>query len=91
VNALLNNACVAPFKRLLDTRFEDGSRVMATSLGVPLLCRAAAVPLTRRSGGGAIDNIASVSGRRARTLASRLKRGPHRPFECAPVTGRPGL
>ena len=68
LDALVNNAGVAVFKPLLDTSFDDWSRVMATNLNGPFLCSQAAVPLMLQSGGGAIVNIASISGLRASTL-----------------------
>ena len=68
LDALVNNAGVAVFKPLLDTRFEDWSRIMATNLDGPFLCSQAAVPLMLEHGGGAIVNIASISGLRASTL-----------------------
>ena len=68
LDALVNNAGVAVFKPLLDTSFDDWSRVMATNLNGPFLCSQAAVPLMLQSGGGAIVNISSISGLRASTL-----------------------
>ena len=68
IDALINNAGVAVFKTMLETSFEEWSRVMATNLNGPFLCCQAAVPLMLRSGGGAIVNIASISGLRASTL-----------------------
>lgn len=68
LDALVNNAGVAVFKPLRETSFEDWSHVMATNLNGPFLCSQAAVPLMLQSGGGAIVNIASISGLRASTL-----------------------
>lgn len=68
LDALVNNAGVAVFKPLLQTTFEEWSHVMATNLNGPFLCSQAAVPLMLRNGGGAIVNIASISGLRASTL-----------------------
>lgn len=68
LDALVNNAGVAVFKPLLDTSFEDWSRVLATNLNGPFLCSQAAVPLMLKGGAGAIVNIASISGLRASTL-----------------------
>ncbi len=68
LDALINNAGVAVFKPLQETSFDDWSHVMATNLNGPFLCSQAAVPLMLQSGGGAIVNIASISGLRASTL-----------------------
>ncbi len=68
LDALVNNAGVAVFKPLRDTTFEDWSQVLATNLNGPFLCSQAAVPLMLQGGGGAIVNIASISGLRASTL-----------------------
>ncbi len=68
LDALVNNAGVAVFKPLLDTSFADWTRVMATNLNGPFLCSQAALPRMLASGGGAIVNIASISGLRASTL-----------------------
>ncbi len=68
LDALVNNAGVAVFKPLLDTRFEDWTRVLATNLNGPFLCSQAAVSMMLKGGGGAIVNIASISGLRASTL-----------------------
>ncbi len=68
LDALVNNAGVALFKPLLETSFAEWSLVMATNLDGPFLCSQAATPLLLKSGGGAIVNIASISGLRASTL-----------------------
>ncbi len=68
LDALVNNAGVAVFKPLLETGFDDWSRVLATNLNGPFLCSQAAVPLMLEGGGGSIVNIASISGLRASTL-----------------------
>jgi meso-butanediol dehydrogenase / (S,S)-butanediol dehydrogenase / diacetyl reductase len=68
LDALVNNAGIAVFKPLLDTRFDEWQQVLATNLSGPFLCTQAAVPLMLRSGGGAVVNIASISGLRASTL-----------------------
>ncbi len=68
LDALVNNAGVALFKPLLETGFAEWSLVMATNLDGPFLCSQAATPLLLKSGGGAIVNIASISGLRASTL-----------------------
>jgi NAD(P)-dependent dehydrogenase (short-subunit alcohol dehydrogenase family) len=68
INALVNNAGVAVFKPLVDTSFDEWRRVMATNLDGAFLCSQACVPAMRRTGGGSIVNIASISGLRASTL-----------------------
>ncbi len=68
IDALVNNAGVAVFKPLVDTSFDEWRRVMAVNLDGPFLCSQACVPVMRRGGGGAIVNIASISGLRASTL-----------------------
>lgn len=68
VDALINNAGVAVFKPLVQTSFEEWRHVMGTNLDGVFLCSQAVVPLMRRHGGGAIVNIASISGLRASTL-----------------------
>jgi meso-butanediol dehydrogenase/(S,S)-butanediol dehydrogenase/diacetyl reductase len=68
VDALVNNAGVAVFKPLVQTSFEEWRYVMGVNLDGAFLCSQAAVPLMRRHGGGAIVNIASISGLRASTL-----------------------
>lgn len=70
VDALVNNAGVAIFKPLADTTFEEWRHVMATNLDGAFLCTQAFVPLMRKTGGGSIVNIASISGLRASTLRS---------------------
>lgn len=67
IDALVNNAGVAVFKPLVQTSFEEWRYVMATNLDGAFLCSQACVPLLRRQG-GAIVNIASISGLRASTL-----------------------
>jgi meso-butanediol dehydrogenase/(S,S)-butanediol dehydrogenase/diacetyl reductase len=67
IDALVNNAGVAVFKPLVSTTFEEWRYVMATNLDGAFLCSQACVPLLRRQG-GAIVNIASISGLRASTL-----------------------
>lgn len=68
LDALVNNAGIAVFKPLLDTAFDEWRDVMATNLDGPFLCTQAAAPLMLRGGGGAVVNIASISGLRASTL-----------------------
>jgi meso-butanediol dehydrogenase / (S,S)-butanediol dehydrogenase / diacetyl reductase len=68
IDALVNNAGVAVFKRIGDTSFEEWRQVMATNLDGPFLCTQAVAPVMLRGGGGAVVNIASISGLRASTL-----------------------
>src|SRR5262245_46815678 len=68
LDALVNNAGVAIFKPIAETTFEDWSFVLGTNLNGPFLCTQACAPLMQHSGGGAIVNIASISGLRASTL-----------------------
>jgi NAD(P)-dependent dehydrogenase (short-subunit alcohol dehydrogenase family) len=68
LDALVNNAGIAVFKPLLHTAFDEWRDVLATNLDGPFLCTQAAAPLMLRHGGGAVVNIASISGLRASTL-----------------------
>lgn len=68
IDALVNNAGVAVFKRIGQTSFEEWRTVMATNLDGAFLCTQAAAPVMLRGGGGAVVNIASISGLRASTL-----------------------
>jgi len=68
LDALVNNAGIAIFKPLLETKQADWERVLAVNLTGPFLCTQAAAPLMRETGGGAIVNITSISGLRASTL-----------------------
>jgi NAD(P)-dependent dehydrogenase (short-subunit alcohol dehydrogenase family) len=68
LDALVNNAGVAIFKPIGETTFDDWQAVMATNLNGPFICTQACVPLLMASSGGAVVNIASISGLRASTL-----------------------
>ncbi len=68
VDALVNNAGVAVFKPVLETSFEEWRMVMATNLDGAFLCTQAFGALMAKNGGGAIVNVASISGLRASTL-----------------------
>jgi NAD(P)-dependent dehydrogenase (short-subunit alcohol dehydrogenase family) len=68
LDALVNNAGIAVFKPLLETTYEEWQRVMDVNLTGPFLCVQACAPIMMRNGGGAIVNIASISGLRASTL-----------------------
>ena len=67
LHALVNNAGVADFGPIEETSFERWRTVMETNLDGPFLCAQAAIPALKETG-GAIVNIASISGLRASTL-----------------------
>jgi NAD(P)-dependent dehydrogenase (short-subunit alcohol dehydrogenase family) len=68
VNALVNNAGVAIFKPVFETSFEEWRTVLNTNLDGAFICSQTFGPLMVERGGGAIVNIASISGLRASTL-----------------------
>ena len=68
IDALVNNAGVAVFKPLLETTYEEWSRVMAVNLDGPFLCTQACARVMLNNGGGSVVNICSISGLRASTL-----------------------
>ena len=68
IDALVNNAGVAVFKPIGETSFEEWRKVLATNLDGAFLCTQACAPVMLKTGGGAIVNIASISGLRASTL-----------------------
>jgi meso-butanediol dehydrogenase / (S,S)-butanediol dehydrogenase / diacetyl reductase len=68
IDALVNNAGVATFKPIGETTFDEWRWVMATNLDGPFICTQACAPLMLKNGGGAVVNIASISGLRASTL-----------------------
>jgi NAD(P)-dependent dehydrogenase (short-subunit alcohol dehydrogenase family) len=67
IDALVNNAGIADFGPIEDTTFARWREVMATNLDGVFLCSQAAIPHLRETG-GAIVNVASISGLRASTL-----------------------
>ncbi|MFD1883351.1 SDR family NAD(P)-dependent oxidoreductase [Paracoccus pacificus] len=67
IDALVNNAGVALFSRAARTNFAQWREVMETNLDGVFLCTQAATPALAVQG-GAIVNIASISGLRASTL-----------------------
>ncbi len=68
VDALVNNAGVAVFKPVLETSFKEWRAVLSTNLDGAFLCTQAFAPAMIQNGGGAVVNIASISGLRASTL-----------------------
>ena len=68
LDGLVNNAGIADFGPIAQTSLEIWNAIMATNLTGPYLMVQAAAPVMLRSGGGAIVNIASISGHRASTL-----------------------
>lgn len=68
LDALVNNAGIAVFKPILETTAAEWDRVLAVNLGGAFHCTQAAAPLMLKGGGGAVVNIASISGLRASTL-----------------------
>jgi len=68
VDALVNNAGVAVFKPVFETSFEEWRTVLGTNLDGAFICSQVFGNLIVRNGGGAIVNIASISGLRASTL-----------------------
>jgi NAD(P)-dependent dehydrogenase (short-subunit alcohol dehydrogenase family) len=68
IDALVNNAGIAIFKPVLDTSFAEWQRVLSVNLNGAFNCTHACAPYMMKAGGGAIVNIASISGLRASTL-----------------------
>lgn len=68
IDALVNNAGIAVFKPLLETSYEEWQRVLAVNLTGPFLLVQACAPVMLKGGGGAVVNVASISGLRASTL-----------------------
>ncbi|MDE2372426.1 MAG: SDR family oxidoreductase, partial [Burkholderiales bacterium] len=68
IDCLVNNAGVAVFKPMLQTSYAEWRHVLGTNLDGAFLCTQACAPVMLRTGGGAIVNIASISGLRASTL-----------------------
>ena len=101
LDALVNNAGVADFGPMGDTAFDQWHTVMATNLDGVFLCSQAAAPALKEKG-GAIVNIASISGLRASTLRVAYgtseaavmhltqQRTPNSASSvCAPIASRP--
>lgn len=74
IDALVNNAGVAIFKPILETSYAEFRHVLGTNLDGAFLCTQSAAPVMLRGvaqgvqRGGAVVNIASISGLRASTL-----------------------
>lgn len=68
IDALVNNAGVAVFKPLLEHTFDEWRQVMSVNLDGAFLCTQTCAPVMLKSGGGAVVNIASISGLRASAL-----------------------
>lgn len=68
IDALVNNAGIAIFKPILETTFAEWRHVLDVNLGGAFLCTHACAPHMLKGGGGAVVNIASISGLRASTL-----------------------
>ena len=60
IDTLVNNAGIAVFKPVMDTNFEEWTKVMETNLSGPFVCTQACVPTILRGGGGSIVNITSI-------------------------------
>jgi meso-butanediol dehydrogenase / (S,S)-butanediol dehydrogenase / diacetyl reductase len=67
IDALINNAGIAIFKKAEEITFSDWANIMATNLNGPFMCSQAALPGLLLAK-GSIVNIASISGVRASTL-----------------------
>ncbi|HEY2254259.1 MAG TPA: SDR family oxidoreductase [Variovorax sp.] len=68
IDALVNNAGIAIFKPIGETSFEEWRSVLGVNLDGAFLCTQACAPVMLQTGGGAVVNIASISGLRASTL-----------------------
>ena len=68
IDMLVNNAGIAEFKPMLETTYEEWSRILAVNLNGPFICTQACAPFMLKNEGGSIVNIASISGLRASTL-----------------------
>ena len=68
IDVLVNNAGIAEFKPMLETTYEEWSRILAVNLNGPFICSQACAPIMLKNEGGSIINIASISGLRASTL-----------------------
>ena len=62
LDVLVNNAGHIVYKTILDTSDEEWDRVMAVNVRSMFVHCRAAIPVLRDQGGGAIVNVASISG-----------------------------
>jgi len=67
LDILVNNAGIAPNRLLMEQSLDEWEKVLRTNLTGTFLCTKAAVPMMEEVGGGAIVNIASISGQRGAT------------------------
>ena len=65
IDVMVNNAGIAEFKPMLETSYEEWSRILAVNLNGPFICTQACAPFMLKNEGGSIVNIASISGLRA--------------------------
>ena len=70
LDGLVNNAFVSHQAEIVDTTLEDWRRVFTVNVEAVFVGVRAALPVMKAQGGGAIVNIASVSGVRARVGAA---------------------
>lgn len=68
IDALVNNAGIAVFKKLLETTYDEWRRVLEVNLSGPFICTQLCAPVMLRNGGGSVVNITSISGLRASSL-----------------------
>lgn len=67
LDILVNNAGIAPNRLIVEQSLDEWERVLRVNLTGTFLCSKAAVPMMEKAGGGAIVNIASISGQRGAT------------------------
>ncbi len=68
IDKLVNNAGIAVFKPVMETSYDEFRAVLNTNLDGAFIFTQAVVPAMLKAGGGAIVNIAAISGLRASTL-----------------------
>lgn len=68
LDALVNNAGIAIFKPVMETTYEEWSRILDVNLSGAFICTQACVPVMREHEGCSIVNITSISGARASLL-----------------------
>ena len=61
IDVLVNNAGIATFSPILETSFEEWSRILAVNLNGPFICTQACAPVMLENGGGSIVNISSIA------------------------------